>query len=234
MSRLKISIITVCLNSSNTIEDTIKSVISQTYDNIEYIVQDGQSTDNTLSIVCKYEQIKLYSEKDSGIYDAMNRAKNKATGDFLLYLGADDLLYSKDVIGKLVSSISSDNEVYYGNVLRTKKQKKFDGEFTKWKWGYQNICHQSIFYPRSIYKSKDYDMSYKLVADWVYNLQLLADRVNFKYVDIIVSKYNDIDGISSTRIDKKFLAERKELVIRAVGYCPYYIGLLFKLIKKII
>ena len=234
MNHPKISIITVSLNSAHCIEQTLLSVINQDYSNIEYIVQDGLSTDGTIEIVSKYPQVRLFSEKDAGIYDAMNKAKKKATGDFLLYLGADDLLYSNNVITEFVNHLMAEDDVYYGSVLRIKKQVVFDGEFSKWKWGYQNVCHQCIFYPRSIYSKKDYDPQYKLVADWVYNLQLLASGVNFHYVDLVIAKYNDVDGISSTRVDKHFLKERKNLVVNAVGILPYYWGLIAKAKKRIL
>lgn len=234
MNNPRISIITVSYNAAHCIEQTLLSVIKQDYKNIEYIVQDGLSTDGTTNIVSKYPQIKLYSERDSGIYDAMNKAKKKATGDFLLFLGADDLLYSDDIISKVAESIESDHEVYYGSVLRIKKQIVFDGEFSRWKWGYENICHQCVFYPRSIYMIKDYDPSYKLVADWAYNLKLLAEGTRFHYVNLVVAKYNDVDGISSTKVDKKFLEERKALVKNAVGLLPYYWGLCVKAKRRIL
>lgn len=229
----KITIITVSLNSIKTIENTIHSVLSQDYDNLEYIIQDGNSTDGTIDLIKKYSRIKLYVESDSGIYDAMNRAKNKATGDFLLFLGADDLLSSNDVLSRVAKSMSNTDSVHYGNVLRLRSCQKYDGKFNKLKWGYKNICHQAIFYPRCIYLNCDYSLEYKLVSDWVYNLDLISKNVKFIYIDEIIAQYNDIDGISSTKVDNLFLERRKQLTINAVGYIPYYFGLVTKLFSRL-
>ena len=152
----------------------------------------------------------------------------------MLFLGADDSLYSDDVLDKVSGYLIDDYVIYYGNVIKTNKGNVYDGKFSKWKWGYKNICHQSIFYPKSIYKNKDYELKYKLVADWAYNLLLLAESKSFIYIDMIISHYNDVDGISSTQNDKSFLKERKKLVIEAVGILPYYCGLFIKAINRML
>ena len=223
----------VCFNAEATIETSIQSVLCQTYNNYEFVIVDGCSKDKTLDIIKKYPSIKFISEPDKGIYDAMNKALRIADGDYLLFLGSDDVLYSPDILN-IVSNYLIDDVVYYGNVIKTNYGTIYDGEFTKWDWGYKNICHQSIFYPKSIYKNKNYDAKYKLVADWVYNLQLLAELKKFNYIDVIISLYNDVSGISSTQIDESFLKERKQLIVNAVGVWPYYYGLIRKVINKLI
>lgn len=227
----KITIAMVCFNAEATIDTTIQSVLCQTYNNFEFVIVDGNSKDKTLDIIKKYPSIKYISEPDKGVYDAMNKALKIAEGDYLLFLGADDILYSPDVL-KLVSNYLIDDSIYYGNVIKTNREVVYDGEFSIWKWGYKNICHQSIFYPKSIYKNKYYDIKYKLVADWVYNLQLLAKGSKFYYINVIISYYNDVSGISSTQIDECFLKERKQLIVNAVGILPYYYGLLCKTLNK--
>jgi len=164
----------------------------------------------------------------------MNKGLTKATGDFLIFMGADDVFYSSKVLSKIAANIDDKRSVYYGNVLRLKDNRIYDGAFTKWMWGYKNICHQAIFYPKSIYKNKKYDVEYKLVADWVYNLELLANNVSFTFVDVVVSRYNDIDGASSTKIDKKFLELRRGIIIDAVGIFPYLWGVFNKIKNKIL
>lgn len=232
---MKISIVTVCYNAESTIDEMIKSVLSQDYKFVEYIIIDGNSKDGTLNLINKYhDRVILVSEPDHGIYDAMNKGLEKATGDFLIFMGADDIFYSDNVLSEIANNIDNNSTVYYGNVLRLKSNKIYDGAFSKLMWGYKNICHQAVFYPKSIYKSKKYDLEYKLVADWVYNLELLADAVNFRYVDVVVSKYNDVNGASSTKVDKKFLSKRRRLIINAVGIYPYIWGIICKAINKII
>lgn len=236
MENIKFTIVTVCYNSSQTIANTIQSVLSQNYDNYEYWIIDGASTDSTIEILksINNKHVKYITEPDKGIYDAMNKALNKAIGDYLLFLGADDILFSSDTLKNIENKITDNTSIFYGNVIRTNTGAIYDGEFTKWDWGYKNICHQAIFYPKSIYKNKKYNLEYKLVADWVYNLELLADSVNFRYINEVVSVYNDIDGLSSTKVDEKFLKLRRKLIVNAVGIMPYIWGILNKALNKVI
>jgi glycosyltransferase involved in cell wall biosynthesis len=116
---LKVSIITVCYNSAETIESTIRSVVSQDYNNIEYIVVDGKSTDNTLHIIEKYKSsiTKLISEKDDGIYDAINKGIAVATGDIIGILHADDFYTNADVIRNVSKAFTEKNvDTVYGDL----------------------------------------------------------------------------------------------------------------------
>lgn len=117
---IKVSIITVCYNSEKTIEETILSVKSQSYHPIEYIVVDGASKDNTLSIVERYRDTidVIVSEKDAGIYDAMNKGIEKASGEVIGFLNADDLFAHSDAIKKIVDIFESSNaEAVYGDLV---------------------------------------------------------------------------------------------------------------------
>lgn len=236
MKKIKFTIVTVCFNACNTISNAIKSVLSQSYDYYEYLIIDGKSTDSTITVIesLKDNHLTYISEPDKGIYDAMNKALQLATGDYLLFLGADDTLYSNQVLNEVANRIEDTSSVIYGDVLKLKTGSIYDGKFSKWDFGYKNICHQSVFYPRSIYKNKKYDIKYNLVADWVYNLELMSDNIPFNYIDVVVSNYNDIDGASSTRIDKNFLKNRRKLIISAVGILPYAWGIVCKSLNKIL
>ena len=235
MNEKKISIITVCYNAQETIQYTIDSVLSQQYSNFEYIIIDGQSTDMTCSILSSINnpKFKYISEPDEGIYDAMNKALGIASGDFLIFLGADDLFYSDKVLLDVVPFLKKQDVVYYGDVLLKKGKKLYDGKFSRWKFGYKNICHQSVFYPKGIYKSHLYDKDYRLVADWVYNLQLLKEGIKFVYINLIISIYHNEDRASSSNSDINFLNDRKKMIISSVGYFPYYIGKMLKVYNKI-
>lgn len=121
---MKISIITVCLNSAATIEDTMKSVLSQSLKNIEYVVIDGGSTDGTLDIIRKYENkiSKVVSERDNGIYDAMNKGIHLATGDVIGCLNADDFYASNDVLSSVVNIFETkDADAVYGDIVYVDK-----------------------------------------------------------------------------------------------------------------
>ena len=152
---MKISIITVCKNAVDSIEDTLLSLYGQTYNNIEHIVIDGASTDGTLEILNKYQDKIAYfvSESDSGIYNAMNKGIKAATGDFLLFLNANDTFYCVDVLEKVSNALieNPDAKYLFGDVnyisedgTQSEVQKynevKNDIYFVN-----RNICHQSIF-----------------------------------------------------------------------------------------
>lgn len=223
----KISIVTVTFNASKTLEQTIQSIISQTYTNIEFIIIDGASSDDTINIINKYSNKITHwiSEPDNGIYDAMNKALKLATGDFLIFMGADDVFFKPETIEKMAKQMINLNSVYYGNVILKGLNKIHNGKFNKIKWGTTNISHQAIFYPQKVYKSYEYNTKYKIYADYAYNLTLLKDKVNFIYINEIITLYN-MEGISARNTtDKSFHKDYKELLITSVGRPAYYIGM---------
>ena len=200
-----VSIIIPTFNSGPTIEDCLKSIVQQTYPHKNVVVIDGQSTDNTLSILENYRQIYPYieyvSEKDNGIYDAMNKGIDKATGDYLLFLGSDDSLYSKNVLEAIFSD--AENEEYdfiYGNVFLKHSKQLYSGpsSFEKLVGDQISICHQAIFYKRELFYSIGrYNLKYFVHADYDLNvLCFKSDEVRKKYVDLIITLYNE-HGISS-------------------------------------
>src|ERR1700753_3551193 len=114
MFQPKLSVITVVYNDVKGIERTMLSVLNQTYPNIEYILIDGLSTDGTLDIIKKYQdRIKLISEKDAGIYDAMNKGLAIATGDYVLFMNSGDELYSRETVANVFAA-ATDADIYYG------------------------------------------------------------------------------------------------------------------------
>lgn len=203
-NEIKITIATVCYNAEKSIEESVISVVNQTYRNLEYIIVDGGSSDSTLDILNRYkDRISLIvSESDNGIYDAMNKALSLSSGDFLLFLGSDDHLLSFDVVGKIVAQINDLSSVYYGNVFRNSRNDIYKGHFGKFKLSLENICHQSMFYPREIYKKYKYNLDYKVYADYYYNLTIYP-KVKFVYLPLTISYYN-YDGFSSKSKDEAF------------------------------
>ena len=121
MQNLKISLITTSYNSEITISDTLSSVLLQSYSNIEYIIVDGGSSDETISIIKEYEplfngRLKWISEKDDGIYDAMNKGIQMASGDIVGILNSDDLFFDSNVLGDIVQAFDSKIEAVCGNL----------------------------------------------------------------------------------------------------------------------
>jgi glycosyltransferase involved in cell wall biosynthesis len=207
----KISIITVVRNGEKYLESAIKTVVNQTYPHIEYIILDGLSTDGTLDIIRKYEdKIALWkSEADRGIYDAMNKALDLATGDWAYFLGCDDVLASPTIIEEVVARFTQADDIYYGNTYLKKSNQIYTGKVSKWNIPLRNISHQAIFYPRSIYKQKKYNLDYKLAADHVYNLELYSRFAgHFVYMPKLISIFNDV-GMTSKNIDQQ---HKKDIV----------------------
>jgi glycosyltransferase involved in cell wall biosynthesis len=195
-----VSIITVCLNSEKTIEQTIQSVINQTYPNIEYIMIDGKSTDRTLDIIAKYrDKISiLVSERDPGIYDAMNKGLKISKGDIINFLNAGDYLYNSSIIERIVSLFTKDNslEMVYGDAIyydETNK-KDFYASFhipNRYILFIRGICHQSIFTKKSAFdKFGNFNLKYSIYADhdWLLRV-LLKHRIKSYYYNIPVSFY---------------------------------------------
>lgn len=184
---MKISIITVSFNSSPTIRDTIESVLNQTYSNIEYIVVDGLSTDNTVDIVKEYEpkfrnRIHWISEKDSGLYDAMNKGIQMATGDVIGIINSDDLFCDKFAIEK-VMQIFKENEsldsvyadLFYVAQEDTSKivRRWITGRQKQFKYGW-HPAHPTLYIKKEVYNKYGlFNLNYKLAADFEIMIRFL-------------------------------------------------------------
>src|ERR1700748_170251 len=151
MFQPKLSVITVVYNNARDIERTMLSVLGQTYPDIEYIIVDGLSTDGTLDVIKKYrDRVKLISEKDNGIYDAMNKALAIATGDYVLFMNSGDEIYAADTVAKVFAT-AEDADIYYGETEMIndkresmgKRRHKAPAKFTwkSFKYG-MSVSHQ--------------------------------------------------------------------------------------------
>lgn len=232
MKNSLISLIIPIRNASAVLPQCLESILSQSYKNFEIIIQDGESSDETAVVAANYfqqdERIKFVSEKDHGVYDAMNKALFRATGEWILFLGADDCLFDDFVLEKLMKENLKLVDVVYGNVEIIGKvqwasnHKKFDGEFDLDKLLKRNICHQAIIYRRSILISSlpVFNMNYFISADWDLNLKLWSNKP-FKYVDMLISKFS-AGGISSgVREDHLFKRDFRANIFRYFGLNTY-------------
>jgi glycosyltransferase involved in cell wall biosynthesis len=220
----KISIITVVYNAAALLERTIKSVLNQSYTNIEYIIIDGASTDGTLNIIEKYqEKIALsHSGKDKGIYDAMNRGLKDATGDYVLFLNAGDELYSIDTIEKIFA-IAVDADVFYGNTAVINKQGLTIGdrrlsppEQLTWKSLKYGMCvsHQSFIAKRLL--CDFYSLEYNISADIDWMINVLKQSDNVINTHQYISKF--LEGGTSNKRRTKALAERFSIMVKHYGF----------------
>ncbi|MEJ5227779.1 glycosyltransferase family 2 protein [Thermodesulfovibrio sp.] len=188
-----ITVITVVLNGEKYLEQTIQSVINQTYPNVEYIIIDGGSTDGTLDIIKKYEDHIDYwvSEKDKGIYDAMNKGVEVASGEWINFMNSGDVFYRDDVLEKIyqMQGFNKTNDVIYGDVCidfgnyNVPKKAKFEKiEY------FMPFQHQSTFVKTSIFKFSKFNDKFKLAADHEFFLRLYKWGKSFLYTKTIISK----------------------------------------------
>jgi glycosyltransferase involved in cell wall biosynthesis len=180
----KVSIITVTYNAADTLGATIQSVLDQTYTNIEFIIIDGNSSDGTVEIIKGFNSRLAFwsSEKDRGIYDAMNKGIAAATGDWIYFLGADDVLINNTVLAEIQESLNSEEvDFLYGNVKLKSNNVTMGGSRSYRELIGRNISHQAIFYKTDIIKQKGfYNLKYKILADYDLNLRIFADSTIIK------------------------------------------------------
>ncbi len=235
MNNPQISVAIVTFNCSSVIREAIESVVNQKYDNKELVIIDGKSTDSTVDIIKEYANnmpyIKWISEKDFGIYDAMNKALQLATGDYIIFLGADDHFMSYSVLSEVVKYFNDINSVYYGNVFRNSRNDIYKGKFSKLMFSCENICHQCIFYPKNIYKKYQYDLKFPTLADYIYNIRIW-NKVKFTYIPVCVSYFNCM-GVSATGSrDEKYTKDFFFVVREDLGLISYVLKKIYKFIKR--
>lgn len=224
-----ITIIIVTYNAEKYIGSALESLISRINEQTEIVIIDGLSTDNTINIINKFEKhiSTFISEKDYGIYDAMNKGISIASGKYVLFLGADDQLI---INLQELSNILIDNEtIYYGDVILSPSDKIYGGKFNTAKLLNRNICHQSIFYPIAVFKEYQFENNYKLMEDYVMNLKLWASKkFKFRYINKTISVYS-VEGLSSTNVDFAFKKDSLKIVFKYYGL----VGLFFKFLNPI-
>jgi glycosyltransferase involved in cell wall biosynthesis len=221
----KISIITVTFNVIDTIEETILSVINQNDTNFEYIIIDGGSTDGTLDIIEKYQYDIAYwhSMPDNGIYDAMNKGVRVSNGNFINFLGGDDVFINNNVLSKVRLFLQDAKKIYYGNVLFKKRNVIYDGQFNSFKIVTRNISHQSIFYPTKVFEEFTFNTSYKIYADYDLNLKLYNHSLfSFKFIPVLIALFND-EGLSGMNTkDINFEKDRLNIIKNHFSFYIYF------------
>lgn len=241
---MKVSLITVTYNSGMTICDTIISVLNQSYLNIEYIIVDGSSTDNTLNIIKQYEpmfkgRMKWISEKDKGIYDAMNKGILMCTGDIIGILNSDDFFTSNHILENIVKSFHDCNldgiygDVHFVNSNNLKKTVRYYSSrfFKPWlfRFGFMP-AHPSFYCRKSCYdKHGVYAIDYKIAADYDLLIRFLyKEKINVKYLpmDFVTMR---IGGVSTVNIRSKLILNRE--IVRACKKYGIHTNLLFVMFK---
>ncbi|WP_319481188.1 glycosyltransferase family 2 protein [uncultured Draconibacterium sp.] len=232
MNNIKISIITITFNSEKTVEETINSVISQNYSNLEYILIDGGSTDRTLEIIHKYRDkiSKIVSEKDDGISDAFNKGIKCATGDIIGIINSDDLLLP-DALHHIAKNYTPEIDVYRGNTIiwndrtglkiREVPSMKFPVLHV-----FLNVSHQSTFISSKAYvKFGIYNENFRYIMDVDLLTRFYQHKAVFKYINADIALYR-MGGVTNQSIRKK-IPELKKYVLTNKGNYIQYILFIF-------
>lgn len=223
-SRKTVSIIIAVYNGEAVLENCINSIAGQSWKDRELIVIDGGSCDGTIDILRRRQHDIDYwaSAPDEGIYDALNKGIRQAHGEWLYFLGSDDVFVDDAVLSDVFSE-RHDSLMLYGDVRREPDGAIYDGEFDCAKIIRRNICHQAIFYHRDLFERFGlYERKYRILADWYFNLQLFAARKTTRphYLKRVIARYSD-KGVSSHTIDMAFIRERGRIVRSLFGFRMY-------------
>ena len=217
---MKVSIITISFNTENTIEKTLQSVADQSYKNIEHIIVDGGSKDNTLEICNSFSHVtKIISEPDNGVYDAFNKGLKLASGDVVGFLNADDIFYDNNSVQEIVNTFSKSNvDIVYGNldyinvngkVIRNWISRSYEDGLVKKAW---MPAHPTFYCKKEVYdRLGGYNDSFKIGGDFELCLRFLevnkvpSSHLNKKLVKMLIG------GISNSGLKSKWIIYKEEL-----------------------
>jgi glycosyltransferase involved in cell wall biosynthesis len=235
---MKISIITATYNSSSVVARCIASVDEQTHPDIEHIIVDGASTDNTLEIIQKTPNLvtQIISEPDKGIYDALNKGIKLATGDIIGFLHSDDCFYSPEIIKYITNAFKDDVDVLYGDlifvdkkdsnkIVRYWKSKPFEQKLLRQGW---MPPHPTLFMRREVYeKHGSFNTNLKCAADYDFILRVFQDQsLNVIYLPEVITKMQ-IGGVSTTGFKSLINKKREDYLVLKSNRIPYPLWVLF-------
>ena len=243
---MKVSIVTITYNAARTLQRTLDSVACQTYADIEHLIIDGASKDDTVAIAERYKaasrhEVVIQSEPDKGLYDAMNKGLQKATGDYLVFLNAGDTLYAPDTIETVVRCVQQPPllleraggeapAVIYGDTAITDAEGNFlhlrthrPPEQLTWKSFKQGmlVCHQAFYVLTSLARQIPYDLQYRHSADvdWCIRIMREAERQQLALVNTHAILANFEEGGDTTQHHRDSLKERFSVMAHHYGLC---------------
>lgn len=225
----KVSIITVNYNDKPGLEKTIASVLSQTSSDYEFVVMDGGSTDGSVEIINQYkDRIDIaVSEKDSGVFNAMNKAIKAATGEFLIFMNGGDIFYNEKVLEDVIPMLTSEADIYYGDNYKetpgvSKRLKTYPEKLSFSFFYTSSINHQSTFIRRSLFEQYFYyNENYRIAADWEFFIYTICkENVPYRYLKKTIAIY-DFTGISSNPKSSELFIEEKSQTI--AKYFPAFV-----------
>jgi len=227
-----VSVVTVVRNGEKDMQSCIDTVCAQSYPNIEHIIMDGNSSDATVEILeSNSDRVAFWiSEPDRGIYDAMNKAIPYCSGDWVFFLGVDDLLL--DGFSQMIDKLTDVHTAYYGCVVY-RGVERYDGPVNRFKLVRENIPHQALLYPKIVFDTHRYDIAYNIAADNVLLLTLWKEnKIKFEYHPILLCIFNHT-GISGHDWDRLFFKNRTKLIRNHLGTGPYFYHLYLLVAEKV-
>lgn len=229
---MKVSIITVCFNSFDTIEDTILSVLSQDYDNLEYIIIDGGSCDGTLKIIDKYRNSidTFITEVDNGLYDAMNKGISLSTGNLIGILNSDDVFFKTSTISEIVQFHKLNNiDASIGNVIQYIRHRNFQRFYSSKDWNLNKLLHgimpphPSIFFMSDLFKKyNSYNCDFKIASDYELIIRFfIKNNIIWKYsgVTTTIMLYG---GLSSSGLGSYVIITKEIIKAFKINFIKCY------------
>lgn len=228
---MKYSVVTVCYNAQKTIGATIESVLSQEYDDYEYVIMDGGSSDETLEIISKYtdnSKIRLFSEPDSGLYNAMNKSLNHISADYVIFMNSGDLFFDNMVLADIAPLLGAD--IVYGNAHKRCTSgdyiEKYTGnDFEPYKMMLCGafFCHQAQFTRTSIMNEYRFRESHRITADYDFIVRALAGKCSFRYIDRVICSFDNDGGISAQKSNYMQMIREDDASVREFFPFLYYL-----------
>lgn len=239
MIEKKVSVITINLNNLTGLQRTLESVTNQDYPDLEYLVIDGDSNDGSKDFVTQNSnKISFWlSEKDKGVYEAMNKGIQNSTGDYLLFLNSGDWFSDSSSVSKLIAN-SAEEDLVYGNILIQETEKSWIKKYPQilnFRYFYfESLPHPACLISRRMFDRLGfYDTSLKIASDWkFFLLAVVKHNCSYRYVDEVISTFS-YDGLSSKSENKSQLeSERKSTLKKYYNF--YFIGysLYLKMLNK--
>jgi len=226
--KFKISIITINYNNEEGLKKTIKSVESQSYQDFEFIIIDGKSTDNSVELIEKCSCVaKWVSEEDTGVYNAMNKGVRMSQGEYLIFMNSGDVFYDNNVLALFLKELDTQEDIVYGNSIYYNDSGYYREEFPPKKLGFSffvtaGINHQAVFIKRELFfKNFFYEESYKISADWDFFIRnICLNSASYKHVNSFVCRY-DFSGISANPKNQSCYIEERDRTLNTY-FAPFY------------
>ena len=224
---MKITVVTVCYNCEDTIEKTIDSVLGQDYEDMEYLIIDGASGDDTLKKANAalerntHVAVRVLSEPDKGLYDAMNKAMDMATGEYVIYMNSGDVFAAPDALLKAAEYLKDRPMLAYGDVIRLKP----GGEVYETYGGRRQVmslllqgkmmCHQSILTRTDVLREYRFNLDYTITADYDLVMRIVHDKCSLQHIPVTISRVENTVGISSTVANMDEMRRQDDISLKA-------------------